>query len=159
METPTLTALARVGTYPDDAGNVRLYHATSKESADAIVRDQKLIASPPTDPAELALLRAHGYGGHIYLASSPTIRDDLPGSEVVVAVDVPATALPHAPLRDAWGDPLRVELEFKAPLDANQNTLKLSVARAERVDRDAEQPAREGRFRRFLSSVLGVRLR
>jgi hypothetical protein len=131
MNTPTLTALAEVGTYPDHDGNVRLYHATTSKAADAIVRDKQLIATPPTDPADLALLRGHGYGGYLYLASSPDIKDDLAGSEVVVAVHVPVHLLPDAPARETWGDPPRVELEFKAPLDDDQNMLKLPLSYAE----------------------------
>ncbi len=162
METPTLAALARVGTYPDDDGNVRLYHATSSQAADTIVRERKLIATPPPDPAERALLRTHGHGGYIYLASSPAIRDDLSGSDVVVAVDVPTAALPHTPLREQWSNPPRVELELTAPLDDDQNTLKLCLARADRLDRtvtvDDLDPSIKDAIRLFKDSPVGKQL-
>jgi hypothetical protein len=138
MPTETLAALAKVATRPDDDGIVRLYHATSREAADVIVRDKKLIPQPPVDPAERELLRTHGYGGYVYLASSPTIGDDLSGSEVVIAVGVASDALPGWPHRDNWGDRPRVELEFKAPLDSEGNVLNLNVAYAERLDRGGQ---------------------
>jgi hypothetical protein len=162
MQTPTLAALASVGTYPDDNGSVRLYHATSSEAADAIVREKKLVPTAPADPAELALLRSRGFGGYVYLASSPAIGNDLAGSEVVVAVDVASAALPHSPLRENWGDPPRVELEFKAPLDDEQNLLKLNLAFADRLDRkvrvDDLAPSAVAAIRLFEESPVGQQL-
>jgi hypothetical protein len=162
MQTQTLAALAKVGTYPDDDGNVRLYHATSSDAADAIVRDKKLIPAPPTDPAELALLRSRGFGGHIYLASSPAIGNDLSGSQVVVAVDVAVAALPDWPLRDNWGDPPRVELELQAPIDEEENILKLALAYADRLERRVkveELPlAVQGAIELFQDSPVGRQL-
>jgi hypothetical protein len=94
--------------------------------------------------------------------SSPAIRDDLAGSEVVVAVDVPSAVLPDTPLREHWGDPPRVELEFKAPLDDDQNMLKLRLARADRLDRsvmvDALDPSIQEAIRLFEGSPVGKQL-
>jgi hypothetical protein len=126
VKSATLRALADVGTYPDDAGNVRLYHATSAHAAASILADMKLLPKAPDDPAERMLLRGHGY---VYLASSSSIGRDLSQGSVVLAVDVAAEALPEEPLRAGWGESPRVELELKMPMSDS-----LPLAFVDRLD-------------------------
>jgi hypothetical protein len=154
VQSPTLRALANVGTYPDDAGNVRLYHATLSETANAIIAEMRLLPKAPRDPAEAMLLRGHGY---IYLASSASIGRDLASGFVVLAVDVAAAALPADPLREAWGEPPRVELELKMPLSAH-----LPLAYADRLDRTVAladlDPAVQAAIQLFAESPVGRQL-
>jgi hypothetical protein len=113
MQSATLRALADVGTYRDEAGNVRLYHATSAAAATSILEGERLLPKEPVDVAERLVLRGRGL---IFLASSASIGRDLPHGSVALAVDVAADKLPEAPLRERFGDPPRVELQLTIPM-------------------------------------------
>lgn len=126
MRDDVLDALAQVGTYPDENDNVRLYHATDEQAADAIVAERLLRPQEPEDPAERMLRRG---GGSVFLSTSPDIAADLGKGSVVLAVDVPVKGTPAEVSRAGWGDPPPVELEIQ--LRAGDNLL---LAFADRPD-------------------------
>jgi hypothetical protein len=114
-----------------------------------------LVPTAPRDPAEAMLLRGRGY---IYLASSPSIGRDLAAGSVVLALDVAAAALPEDPLREAWGNPPRVELELKLPLSEH-----LPLLFIDRLDRTVEvadlDRAAQAAIQLFSESPVGIQLR
>jgi hypothetical protein len=155
VQSATLRALAEVGTYPDDAGNVRLYHSTSAAAASSIIDEMRLVPREPSDVAQRMLLRGRGY---VYLSSSPTISQDLPHGEVVLAVDVAVALLPEAPLREQFGEPPRVELELEVPMSSS-----VPLVFADRLDRKVDltdlDPAVRAAIELFANSPFGQQLR
>lgn len=154
MRRDVLDKLARVGTHPDDYGNVRLFHATDARSAQAIIAERQLEARQPEDPAE-RLLR--GGGGSVFLSSARSVAGDLGKGDVVLAVDIPAAETPAEVIRAAWGDPPRVELEVQ--LRAGED---LPLAFVDRLDRtvslsDLPRAAQEA-VALFESSAVGQQL-
>jgi hypothetical protein len=111
MHPDILAALARVGTHPDENGNVRLYHATTGPAADSIIADGVLHATESTDLAQRLVARG---GGSVHLASSPSIAADLGKGQVVLAVDIPKETPAEVPPRYS-PNPSRVELEVQLP--------------------------------------------
>jgi hypothetical protein len=90
----------------------------------------RLLPTEPGDVAERLLLRGQG---HIFLASSSSIGEDLPTGSVVLAIDVAAESLPEAPLREGWGEPPRVEIQLTIPMSES-----LPLVFADRLDRKVE---------------------
>lgn len=154
MRPDVLHALARVGTHPDDNGNVRLYHATDAQAAAAIVAERMLRPQEPDDLAERMLRRG---GGSIFLSTSPDIAADLGKGGVVLVVDVRVDGTPAEVIRPGWGDPPRVELEVQLPAGEN-----LPLAFVDRLDRavglaDLPAPAQEA-VALFAASEVGQQL-
>lgn len=92
MHQDVLDALAAVGVRPDSDGNITLYHATSAQAAPLIIDELALRPPAPekeTDPA-LRLLQERE-GGFVWLASSPSIGQDLAAGQVVLEVIVPTS--------------------------------------------------------------------
>jgi hypothetical protein len=149
-----LRALERVGKAPDANGCLRLYHATSVTAAEAIISEKVLRPAVPEDPALQALSRG---GGPVFLSSSPAIGDDL-GQPVVLAVDVDAASTPAEVLREAYGEPPRVELQ--SDLRAGE---AITLVTVERLDRNVgvnDLPIHAQRaVALFAESPIGVRLR
>jgi hypothetical protein len=92
MHQEVLNALIAVGVRPDAKGNIKLYHSTPAVAAEAIRFELKLrppaVADEP-DPALRELQTRHG--GFVYMASSPTIGEDLAHGEVLLEVTIPTT--------------------------------------------------------------------
>lgn len=154
MHEDVLRALARVEKTPDANGCLRLYHATSAAAAEAIIAEKALRPAWPEDPVE-RLLAQRG-GSPVFLSSSPAIGREF-GAPVVLAVDVDASSTPAEVLREAYGDPPRVELQSE--LAAGEGIPLVSV---ERLDRDVDvsdlpAPARRA-VQLFAGSPIGVRL-
>jgi hypothetical protein len=111
MREDVLAALHDVGCWENKiTGTVRLYHATSHEAAHRILADGTLLPAPPEDLAERQL---HPGGGSVYLATQPSILDDLRDGDVVLAVDVIVSAMSAEILRPRRGNPPRAELEVR----------------------------------------------
>lgn len=127
MRPDVVRELGRVGTFPDENGNVRLYHATDASAAQAILAEGKLLPQEPEDPAERELRRG---GGSVFLSTSAAIAGDLGKGGVVLAVDIPVEDTPAEVIRARWGDPTRVELEVQLPSGAD-----LPLAFVDRLDR------------------------
>jgi hypothetical protein len=154
MRDDVLAALGQVGTYPDENGNVRLYHATDEQAAEAILAELILLPREPEDRAERMLRRG---GGSVFLATSPDIVADLGKGGVVLAVDIPVGGTPAEVIRAGWGDPPRVELEVQLPAGEN-----LPLAFVDRLDRavsfdDLPAPAQEA-VAMFAASKVGQQL-
>lgn len=109
MRNDVLAALARQGAPVSNDGTIRLYHATRRSTGPAIEHDRELRLAAPDDAA-LRVLRP---GGTIWLASRPSILDDLAVAQVVLAISIQPEDAPEAEvLRDDLGDPPRVDLEL-----------------------------------------------
>ncbi len=108
MRPDVLKALARQGAPVSADDTIRLYHATTRAAKADILRTGQLLPTEPDDPA----LRARG-GGSIWLASRPSILDDLDTAEIVLALSLCPVDVPEAEvLRDHLGDPPRTEIEL-----------------------------------------------
>lgn len=139
MRVEVLRALAEAGTSPSYYETLRLYHATSEEGAAGILEGRQLLPALPEDPAERILAKRGGGAGSVYVASSPSIADELPTGQVVLAIDVPEQT--PAEIVRTWGEPPRIELELRL-----KGALSLPwVDRFDRVVRlnDLSAPVRE----------------
>ena len=150
MRPEVLDALARQGAPVSADGTIRLYHATDKPGAAAIANTMSLLPSTPEDP----VLRER-VGSSIWLASRPSILDDLPGAEVVLAVTFQPELTPEAEvLRDHLGDPPRTEIE----LMSRDTPLPLAYAADLRASTPAPSPAVADAIANFAESPVGQQL-
>ena len=92
MHQDVLDVLAEVGVRPDNDGNVTLYHATSAQASPLIIDELALRPPAPDKEPDPALrLLQEREGGFVWLASSPSIGQDLAAGEVVLEVVVAAS--------------------------------------------------------------------
>jgi hypothetical protein len=156
MRDDVLGVLKQVGCLKDPVtGLIRLYHATSREAADLILAEGKLRPSVPTDPAERQLMRG---GGSVFLASQPSILEELVDAAVILAVDVLAAAVPAEVIRPRWGTPPRAELEVRL-----NEGLEIDLAFADELGRDVGRDdlttAVQAAINLFQASDVGQQLR